>query len=212
MCGICGKLNKNYLCTRCNLELKREAEFKVESYITETGFQRKNFDEHIYFFMYQGLIRDLIINYKFNNEAYKYKVISNFILKNFILKNPYIFQKINEYDAIIPVPVSKKRFKERGYNQSELIAREICKALEKELITNCLYKTKNIVSQSKLNKEERETNIENVYVIRNEEEIKNKKILLLDDIYTTGSTANECCKVLKNAGLAKIGVLTIAKD
>ena len=125
VCGICGKLNENYLCNKCNFELQKEAFFQIDNYITETGFKRKNFEEHIYFFQYQGLIREQIINYKFNEESYKYKFISNFILNNFILKDSKVFQIINDYDIIIPVPVSKKRFKQRGYNQAVLIAKQI---------------------------------------------------------------------------------------
>lgn len=212
VCGICGKLNENYLCSKCNFELQKEAFFQIDNYITETGFKRKYFEEHIYFFQYQGLIREQIINYKFNDEAYKYKFISNFILNNFILKDSKIFQIINDYDLIIPVPVSKKRFKERGYNQAELIAKQIAKRLDKDLITNCLYKDKNIVAQSTLNKEEREQNIKNVYILKNEDLLKGKKILLVDDIYTTGSTANECSRIIATGATTKIGVLTIAKD
>lgn len=211
-CGICGKLNENYLCGRCNLELQKSAQFQVDSYITEAGFKRKHFDEHIYFFQYQGLIREQIINYKFNDEAYKYRAISNFILKNFILKDSNIFRKFNEYDIIIPVPISKKRLKGRGYNQAELVAKPIAKALEKRISTKCLYKSKNIVAQSTLNKEERKQNIKGAYGIKNKEELLNKKVLLIDDIYTTGSTANECCRILENEGTSKVGVMTIAKD
>lgn len=212
VCGICGKLKENYLCSRCNLELQKSSEFQVDSYITESGFKRKYFDEHIYFFQYQGLIREQIINYKFNDAAYKYRGISNFILKNFILKDSKIFRIFNEYDVIIPVPISKKRLKERGYNQAELIAKEISKALNKELVKNCLIKEKNIVAQSSLNKDEREENIKGAYILNNSEKLKNKGVLLIDDIYTTGSTANECCKILEEAGTKKIAVMTIAKD
>ena len=212
VCGICGKLNENYLCSKCNLELQKTSEFQVDSYITETGFKRKHFDEHIYFFQYQGLIREQIINYKFNDASYKYRAISNFILKNFVLKDLKIFQIFNEYDVIIPVPISKKRMKERGYNQTELIARPIANVLGKEIVTNCLYKSKNIVAQSTLNKGDREQNIKGAYVLKNCEKLKNKKVLLIDDIYTTGSTANECCRILEEAGTKKNGVMTIAKD
>lgn len=212
MCGICGKLNENYLCCRCNLELKREAVFQVDSYITDIGFRRKYFDEHIYFFKYQGLIREQIINYKFKDEAYKYRAISNFILKNFILKDLEIFKILDAYDSIIPVPVSRKRFKERGYNQSELIAKTIANTMKKKLLTKEIYKTQNIVAQSTLNREERENNIKNAYQVKNKRELFNRKILLIDDIYTTGSTANECCRILESAGVKKLGVMTIAKD
>jgi len=212
MCGICGKLNENYLCGRCYKRLEKEIDFNIENYITEAGFRRKHFDEHIYFFKYQGLIREQIIDFKFNDEAYKYRAISNFILKKFISNDSKIFQTFNEYDLILPVPVSKKRFKERGYNQAELIAKPIAKFLEKPIETKCLYKSKNIIAQSTLNKEQREENIKDVYALKNKKILSNKKVLLVDDIYTTGSTANECCRVLAEANTSKIGVMTIAKD
>ena len=73
-----------------------------------------------------------------------------------MLKNKKFFSILKSYDTIIPVPISKKRRKERGYNQSELIAKEIAKNLGIEYNTDCLFKVKNIVEQSKLNKEERQ--------------------------------------------------------
>ena len=163
-------------------------------------------------FKYQGMIRKIIINYKFNNESYLYITIVNFLLKN-----EKFFKILKSYDTIIAVPISKKRYKKRGYNQSELIAKEMVKQL---LITNkqikynnkCLFKIKDIIEQSKLNKRERQKNIQGVYKLYNKELLYNKKILLIDDIYTTGSTVNECCKVLMQAQPKKIGILTIAKD
>ena len=211
-CGICGKLNQNYLCNKCKIDLEKQYNFQVENYITESGFYRKNFEEHIYFFKYEGVIREQIINYKFNDEPYKYKMFANLISKNVIFNNKNAFQIINNYDIIIPVPLSKKRLKERGYNQAELIAKEISKNTKIVLHKDCLYKNKNIMPQSNLNKEQREENIKGVYSIKNKEKLLNKKILLFDDIYTTVNTANECCKILKQVNPYKIGVMTIAKD
>ena len=71
---------------------------------------------------------------------------------------------------------------------------------------------KDVIEQSKLNKEERQKNIQGVYELRNKEKLYKKKILLVDDIYTTGSTVNECSKVLKGAKPKQIGIFTIAKD
>lgn len=129
-----------------------------------------------------------------------------------MLKNKKFFQILKSYDTIIPVPISKQRRQKRGYNQSELIAREIAKRAKINYNNQSLLKTKNIIEQSKLNKEQRQKNIQGVYQIRNPKKIANKKILLIDDIYTTGSTANECSKILEQASPKKIGVLTIAKD
>lgn len=110
------------------------------------------------------------------------------------------------------MPISKGRLKTRGYNQSFLIAKELSKNLNIKLINNCLYKTKNIIEQSKLNKEDRIQNIEGVYSLKDTKLIENKKILIFDDIFTTGSTVNECSKILLKASPKKIGILTIAKD
>ena len=153
-----------------------------------------------------------MLDYKFNSKSYLYATIVNFLLKN-----EKFFEILKTYDTIIPVPISKKRYKARGYNQSELIAKELVRKLLASGIqikynNKCLFKIKDIIEQSKLNKEERQKNIQGVYKLYNKQLLYNKKILLIDDIYTTGSTVNECCKVLIEAQLKKIGILTIAKD
>ena len=124
------------------------------------------------------------------------------------------FEKLKKYDIIVIVPISKQRKKERGYNQSELIAREISKITKVPIAQKILYKTKNNVPQSSLNKKQREENAKGVYKAKNTQKVINKKILLIDDIYTTGNTLNECAYALKQIGIIKsnIGVLTIAKD
>ncbi len=131
---------------------------------------------------------------------------------NFLLKNEMFFAIFKSYDTIIPVPISKKRMKERGYNQSALIAREIAKSTNLEYNDICLLKSKNIIEQSKLNKEQRQDNIQGAYKMHKPQILQSKKILLVDDIYTTGSTVNECSKILQQANPQKIGVFTLAKD
>ena len=202
-CGICGKLNENFLCNKCYKILENDAKFNVEKFEK----LKNEFDEHIYMFKYEGAIRRIILQYKFQEKSYLYKTIVNFLLNN-----KKMFEIIKSYDTIVPVPISKKRKKTRGYNQSHLIAKDIANIVGIKLENKVLLKTKNIIEQSKLNKEDRLENIKGVYEIRNIKRVMNKKILLFDDIYTTGSTANECCRMLKEVNLDKIGVLTIAKD
>lgn len=136
-----------------------------------------------------------------------------------MLKNDFFFENFKSYDTIIPVPISPIRKKERGYNQSLLIAKELVKQIHQkysnsniQLDLKYLYKFKNIVPQSTLNKQDRLENVKDVYQLKNGEQLKNKKILLIDDIYTTGSTVSECAKVLKQTEVEKIDVFTIAKD
>lgn len=202
VCGICGKLDKNSLCKACENMLKKYFDIKIEEYKNE-----KYYDKHIYFFMYEGIIRKLILNYKFNDKAYLYKTFVNFLIKQ-----KKVFEIIKSYDIILPVPISKKRYNQRGYNQAELICRQLSKEVKIKIVKKCLYKQKDIVPQSSLNKESRIQNVKDAYKIKNIRIIKNKKIILFDDIYTTGSTANECSKILKKNGAKEVIVITLAKD
>ena len=203
ICGICGKLNKDGLCNKCKIQLEKVAENDILKQDLEDIYIK----ELIYIFKYEGIIRKLILDYKFHEKPYMYVCFVNFVLKN-----EKIFEKLQSYDTIIPVPISKKRMKERGYNQSLLIAKKLSREVKIPLQANCLLKTKNIIEQSKLNKEQRKQNIQNVYELKNGEILNKKRILLIDDIYTTGSTVNECAKILQQARPEKIDVLVLAKD
>lgn len=199
-CVICGKADTDMICNFCYSNLK------VFPIINK--YNDKFFSEHLYIFKYEGTIRKIIIDYKFNDKSY----LNNFFLK-IILKNQKICRKIKKYDIIIPVPIHSIRKKQRGYNQSELVAKGITKNFDNiELITNVLIKQKNTVQQSSLNLEQRIQNVKQVYYVQNIEKIKNKKIILFDDIYTTGATCNECARLLKENGAKEILIFTIAKD
>lgn len=202
-CGICGKLNSNFLCNKCQKQLDLHSKFEIEKKQNTNYY----FQEHLYIFEYEGMIRKVILNYKFNDKSYLYKTIVKFLLKN-----EKFFPILKSYDTMIPVPISRKRRKERGYNQSELIAKEIAQNLSIEYNNQTLLKTKNVIEQSKLNKEERQKNIQGIYELHNQKLLQDKRILLIDDIYTTGSTVNECSKILQQAKPKKIDVLTVAKD
>ena len=185
-CGICGRIDKNSLCKKCEIKLNGQSESQIIRDGVELG--DKYFNE-------------------LNDKSYLYKTFAIFLLKN-----KKIFENMKNYDTIIPVPISNNRQKTRGYNQSLLITKEISKHTNLELVNNCLIKTKNIVEQSKLNKEDRIQNIQGVYELKNKQLIKNKNVLLIDDIYTTGSTVNECSKILRQGNPRKIGILVLAKD
>ena len=201
VCGFCGKICNEYLCKKCEIKIKK---YEIVSV-------RKNnntyFKEILCIFKYEDLIRNILIKYKFQNKSYLYKTFIKIILKN-----KKICGFLKNYDIIIPVPISKKRNRQRGYNQSYLIAREIAKQINLKHEKNCFVKQKDTIEQSKLDKNQRKINVQNAYKIIDKEKIINKKIILLDDIYTTGNTVNECAKMLEQAGARMIGVLTIAKD
>ena len=204
VCGICDKINKKNSCKRCELKIKKYEINKIEDYRNDN---LKYFDYQIKVFRYENIIREKIIDYKFNEKAYLYKTFEKMILKT---KKTYSFLK--KYDIILYVPMFKKHKLIRGYNQSELIARKISDTLGITLEKNNLTKVINTKKQSTLTKSERERNVKNAFKLKNPEKIKDKKVILFDDIYTTGSTVNECSKILKKAGATEIAILTIAVD
>lgn len=206
-CGICGKLSQEFLCKKCNKLLEQQSKFMVQRHECLGDEVEVNFEELLYVFKYEGIIRKMLLNYKFQDKSYLYKTFVNFLLNN-----KKFFNIIKSYDTIVPVPISKQRYKQRGYNQCELLGREIANIVDIQYENNCIFKQKNIIEQSKLNKEERIRNIQGAYHLKNGKKLKNKNVLVLDDIYTTGSTVNECCKIINEAKPNKIGVLTIAKD
>lgn len=201
VCGICDKISKEDLCKKCENELNNIAKNEIDIY------RNKNFRKHLYIFKYDGIIRKRLISYKFNDKPYIYK---SFI--KFFLKNKKICRFLKSYDIIIPVPIHYFRKVDRGYNQSELIAKKLAKKLGLECEKNVLIKLKNNKPQSTESRLRRTENVLDVYCIRNKEKIINKKIILFDDIYTTGSTVNECAKMLIQSGAKEVDVFTLAKD
>lgn len=201
-CAICGKLNSKKCCKDCEKRINSQLNLNIEN---KAGYY---FERHMYLFKYKNEIRNLILDYKFRDKSYLYELFAKIITKN-----EKICGILEKYDIIIPVPIHKKRKKQRGYNQSELIARQISKNIANlQLENKAFIKIKNNKPQSTLNKKQRKQNVKNVYKLENKGKIENKNIVLFDDIYTTGNTANEIAKILKQNGANKILVLTIAKD
>lgn len=117
--------------------------------------------------------------------------------------------EFHSVDFIIPIPLHKKRLKSRGYNQSEVLAQKIGEYLEKPILVDCLIRTINNPSQTKLSKKERYKNIQNIFEITNKNGLANKHILLIDDVITTGATIETCAKLILTCPNTSISVLSI---
>ena len=109
---------------------------------------------------------------------------------------------------LIPVPISRKRKITRGYNQAELMAQALGRELNLPVDSGYLLREKNTLPQKELNEKERRNNLKNAFKI-SENVIKYKKVLLVDDIYTTGSTIDACALVLKQAGAEKVYFISL---
>ena len=116
-----------------------------------------------------------------------------------------------EYSLLLPVPLHIKRLRERGFNQSLLLANEIGKKYILPVDFSLLKRCKFTLTQTGLNKAEREKNIKGAFVVADEKRVPGENIILIDDVYTTGATINECAKVLLKAGAQKVAVLTLSR-
>jgi len=137
------------------------------------------------------------------------KTLASLIISHFQLTEK---QKTDFSDfLLIPVPLDKKRLKWRGFNQSEEIGKELAKYFAVPLMTDILLKTKSTLPQVELSDLEREENIKGAFWVKNKEKIKGRKILLVDDVYTTGSTLEESARLLKEAGAKEVWGAVIAR-
>lgn len=112
-------------------------------------------------------------------------------------------------DAIVPIPLTKKRYRERGYNQSERIAAGIHGLTNLPVLNNVVERMVFIDSQTHKNRWERNENVQDVFKLVSPEQITNKHILIIDDICTTGATIISCCQEMMKAGGVQFSVLTV---
>ncbi len=115
------------------------------------------------------------------------------------------------FDTIIPVPLHRKRLRWRGFNQAVLLARQVGRLWQVPVDPMILLRLKETPPQTQLSEEERRKNVRGVFSLNPEKALKGKVLLLVDDVYTTGATVNECSRILMRAGAREVHVLTLAR-
>lgn len=153
----------------------------------------------IHQFKYQPYIKDLA------------KILTGLLIEHLILTNKNTEETWGN-SALIPIPLEKNKLKSRGYNQAEELAKELSKILKVPLILDNLVKVKKTPPQMELSAQERLGNLKNAFLIKNTTDIADKKIFLVDDVYTTGATMEECAHVLRDAGAKSVWGITIARE
>lgn len=152
----------------------------------------------------QEIIGEIIHNLKYN-YAEDLAVLIEKIILEFCQKNSVLF---SNFYSVIPIPLHKKRYAERGFNQAEIIADSLAKALSLSMSKN-LERIKYTKQQAKLDKKEREENTKEAFVYL--DDIVPKSVILVDDVFTTGSTMQACAKALKEKGVEKVIGFTLAR-
>jgi ComF family protein len=210
-CNGCANLllkNEKVICTKClhKLPFTHHHQIKeTEIHKTFFGLVPFEFGASFLYFTKKGISQNLIHNLKYKNRQEIGTYLGNLYANE--LKDLEIFKEI---DFIIPVPLHKKRFHERGYNQ----VTTFCKAIEKNLtipmLDDVLIKTQHLKSVTDKSKEGRLAHNKNVFLIENQHKIEGKHLLLVDDVFTTGATIEACAKEILKIKNTKISILTMA--
>ena len=183
------------ICEKCGREKK----------VCNCRGKENYFDGIVAPFYYSGAVKKGIHRFKFRNRKLSAGQFGAEMCK--AIKKRYGDIK---FDIVLPVPMTEKAVKARTYNQSELLAKEISNKLDIRYSNDILYKLYETKKQHLLNYYLRKGNLTGVFDVRNSDEIKNKTVLLVDDISTTGETLNECSKMLWLNGASAVYCVTLA--
>lgn len=200
-CGIRLNLNDDYVCHQCLKDL-----ICIKKHIGCEWELEKIFFNKVYSpFLYDGTIRNLVHLLKYNG----YSKITGFMVQ---LMSDYLNRNVKGqiYDGLIPIPLHPVKKRERGYNQALLLANDLSKILGIPVTDNLLFRKRYTETQTLKSHEERVSNLDNAFIIKDKIDLKHKKYLLVDDVITTGSTVNQAAKLLKMQGADRTDVLTFA--
>ncbi|MEW6427487.1 MAG: ComF family protein [Thermodesulfobacteriota bacterium] len=155
--------------------------------------------------LYQGAARQLLRDFKYRRD------FSALPLFTRLLRGQLPEWLPAEADIVLPVPLHLKRLRDRGFNQALVLARGLCHARPETIDPFVLVRDRWTVPQTSLHGRERRRNLQNAFQVKHPERVRNKTVLLVDDVMTTGTTANECARVLKKNGAARVLVATLAR-
>ena len=197
LCDDCKKdlpLNDGNICDRCG---RKTIQSQMACTTCKQGVQ--NFNKARSSFDYQKPVRQFIQKLKFYNKRFYAEVLAEYLAITY-------FKNMFAPDVITYVPMTEKAKRKRGYNQSEMLAKELSKRVNVEVV-DCLVKIKETKRQAKLNKAQRMKNLQGAFRVVDRKLVKNKRVLLVDDVLTTGTTVNTVSEKLLKAGATSVDVI-----
>jgi ComF family protein len=190
-------------CTRCGLPfVSREGENHLCGVCLE---ERRYFTMGRALGYYEGPLREAIHRWKYEGKIYLSPLFGNWMAQAF-----FQYWENNLFDLLVPVPLHPQRLRKRGFNQALLLTRELSRRTGIPYRKRILEKRRPTTPQVDLSGREREKGVKGAFHLANVEGVREKAILLIDDVYTTGATVNECSKVLMAGGAKRVDVFTLA--
>ena len=205
LCGSCNKtlsFATESICLKCGVQLENLSDFCQTCKFTAREFTIARAP-----LIYEGTAAKLVKDFKSGDKFLAPYLAA--IMADCYEKELAAYQ----IDAAVYVPSDKERIKARGYNQSEELCKHFCEKTAVPFIKDCLVEIRTTKKQALLPAAERAENVAGAYALNpnfDKSQLKHKNILLIDDIFTTGSTAGECARILKKGGAKDVFVLTLA--
>lgn len=191
----------NPYCLQCSIPLP--VDYLGEQCVACAEHSPK-FDMSRAVFKYDDLTKKMIHDFKFNDKTIYAKGFSE-------LMHRFGRELMEESDVIIPVPIHPARLRKRKYNHAALLATRIGVLMDIPVEVDAISKITKTQAQVGLSRKERIKNLRDSFEVSNHDAVKGKKVALIDDVMTTGATANECARVLKRAGAKRVYIITLAR-
>jgi ComF family protein len=153
-----------------------------------------------------GVVREIVHSFKYNRRLHLRRILGRWAAE--ALNDSRLAER--RIDLVVPVPLHPARKRERGFNQAELIARELCR-LRHLSLGKVLSRIRYTTTQTQFDRQERMENLKGAFRLRRGCNVQGLRMLLVDDVLTTGSTLSECASVLKNSGARSVHAVTAAR-
>ena len=192
------------LCPVCGAPFTSEVK---EDHLCEDCLRKRPFYEATFApYRYEGAILTAIHRLKYGSKSFLAEALGPLLAR-------FMESRFRESGDLltVPVPLHPKRMRERGFNQSLLLARYVARGVSADLDFLSLKRVRYTLPQTRLAKKERQKNVRGAFQLKNREAIEGKTILLVDDVITTGNTLNECARILKKGGAGKVFGVSLAR-
>jgi ComF family protein len=206
LCDICRHnitFNTPPFCKKCSRHLTQPTK---KNLCPQCHKKIPDFDRSWGVVLYTKPMKDLLHLFKYQKKTALRHVFADLMIS--FIKQHHI--PLTNFDCLIPIPIHSVKHREREFNQTELLCHLIGKEFAIPVNASSLVRMKNTRPQAFLDEKERWTNVQGAFKIRKPLELKNKSILLVDDLMTTGATACEAAKMCRKAGAIKVSILTLA--